>query len=77
MDELICDEIILKNILMIGLIGVGKIEIVCWIVKIVCVFFFKVEVIKFMEVGYVGCDVELMVCDLVEVFVCLVKEEKM
>lgn len=55
-----------KNLLMIGLIGVGKIEIVCCFVKIVNVFFVKVEVIKFIEVGYVGWDVELMVWDLVE-----------
>lgn len=44
-------------------------------VKFVGVFFIKVEVIKFIEVGYVGRDVELMVCDLVEILVCIVKEE--
>lgn len=43
---------------MIGLIGVGKIEILCCLVKFVCVLFIKVEVMKFIEVGYVGCDVE-------------------
>lgn len=63
------EEIIFKNMLMIGLIGVGKIEIVWWLVKIVYVLFVKVEVIKFMEVGYVGCDVEFMVCDLVDVVI--------
>lgn len=77
LDEFLCDEVVLKNILMIGFIGVGKIEIVCCLVKFVGVFFIKVEVIKFMEVGYVGCDVELMVCDLVEMLVWFVKEEKM
>lgn len=51
---------------MIGFIGVGKIEIVWCLVKIVNVLFVKVEVIKFIEVGYVGRDVELMVWDLVE-----------
>lgn len=51
----------LKNILMVGLIGVGKIEIVRRFVKFVNVLFVKVEVIKFIEVGYVGRDVDLMV----------------
>lgn len=56
--------------------GVGKIEIVWCMVKIVGVLFIKVEVIKFIEVGYVGRDVESMVRDLVDVVVCLVKDEK-
>lgn len=77
MDESIRDEIIPKNILMIGPTGVGKTEIARRIAKIVRAPFSKVEATKFTEVGYVGSDVESMVRDLVEVSVRLVKEEKM
>ncbi|WP_416887315.1 ATP-dependent protease ATPase subunit HslU [Listeria monocytogenes] len=77
MDESIRDEIIPKNILMIGPTGVGKTEIARRIAKIVRAPFSKVEATKFTEVGYVGRDVESMVRDLVEVSVRLVKEEKM
>lgn len=77
MDESIRDEIIPKNILMIGPTGVGKTEIARRIAKIVRAPFSKVETTKFTEVGYVGRDVESMVRDLVEVSVRLVKEEKM
>ncbi|EHH4737017.1 ATP-dependent protease ATPase subunit HslU [Listeria monocytogenes] len=77
MDESIRDEIIPKNILMIGPTGVGKTEIARRIAKIVRAPFSKVEATKFTEVGYVGRGVESMVRDLVEVSVRLVKEEKM
>lgn len=77
MDESIRDEIIPKNILMIGPTGVGKTEIARRIAKIVRAPFSKVEATKFTEVSYVGRDVESMVRDLVEVSVRLVKEEKM
>lgn len=77
MAESIRDEIIPKNILMIGPTGVGKTEIARRIAKIVRAPFSKVEATKFTEVGYVGRDVESMVRDLVEVSVRLVKEEKM
>ncbi|EAD9124000.1 ATP-dependent protease ATPase subunit HslU [Listeria monocytogenes] len=77
MDESIRDEIIPKNILMIGPTGIGKTEIARRIAKIVRAPFSKVEATKFTEVGYVGRDVESMVRDLVEVSVRLVKEEKM
>ncbi|MBC1281836.1 ATP-dependent protease ATPase subunit HslU [Listeria welshimeri] len=77
MDESIRDEIIPKNILMIGPTGVGKTEIARRIAKIVRAPFSKVEATKFTEVGYVGRDVESMVRELVEVSVRLVKEEKM
>lgn len=77
MDESIRDEIIPKNILMIGPTGVGKTEIARRIAKIVRAPFSKVKATKFTEVGYVGRDVESMVRDLVEVSVRLVKEEKM
>lgn len=64
-----------KNILMIGFIGVGKIEIVRRIVKIMKFFFVKVEVSKYIEVGFVGRDVEFMVRDLVNNSVFLVENE--
>lgn len=77
MDETIRDEIIPKNILMIGPTGVGKTEIARRIAKLVHAPFTKIEATKYTEVGYVGRDVEAMIRDLVEVSVRLVKEEKM
>ncbi|MCA1062364.1 HslU--HslV peptidase ATPase subunit [Rossellomorea sp. AcN35-11] len=71
------DEVIPKNILMMGPTGVGKTEIARRIAKLVRAPFVKVEATKFTEVGYVGRDVESMVRDLVETSVRLVKEEKM
>ena len=71
------DEIVPKNILMIGPTGVGKTEIARRMAKIVGAPFIKIEATKFTEVGYVGRDVESMVRDLVETSVRLVKEEKM
>lgn len=71
------DEVVPKNILMIGPTGVGKTEIARRIAKLVGAPFSKVEATKFTEVGYVGRDVESMVRDLVEVSVRLVKEKKM
>ncbi len=70
------EEVIPKNILMIGPTGVGKTEIARRIAKLVKAPFLKVEATKFTEVGYVGRDVESMVRDLVEVANRLVKEEK-
>ncbi|MCM3665639.1 HslU--HslV peptidase ATPase subunit [Mesobacillus subterraneus] len=75
--ENIRDEVIPKNILMIGPTGVGKTEIARRMAKLVGAPFIKVEATKFTEVGYVGRDVESMVRDLVETSVRLVKEEKM
>ncbi|WP_316568510.1 HslU--HslV peptidase ATPase subunit [Neobacillus sp. YIM B06451] len=77
LDESIRDEIIPKNILMIGPTGVGKTEIARRIAKLTGAPFIKVEATKFTEVGYVGRDVESMVRDLVETAVRLVKAEKM
>lgn len=77
LGENIRDEIVPKNILMIGPTGVGKTEIARRIAKLVGAPFVKVEATKFTEVGYVGRDVESMVRDLVETSVRLVKEEKM
>ena len=71
------DEIIPKNILMIGPTGVGKTEIARRMAKLVGAPFIKVEATKFTEVGYVGRDVESMVRDLVETSIRIVKEEKM
>lgn len=71
------DEVVPKNILMIGPTGVGKTEIARRMAKLVGAPFIKVEATKFTEVGYVGRDVESMVRDLVETSVRLVKEEKM
>jgi len=71
------EEIVPKNILMIGPTGVGKTEIARRLAKLVGAPFVKVEATKFTEVGYVGRDVESMVRDLVEMSVRMVKEEKM
>lgn len=71
------DEIVPKNILMIGPTGVGKTEIARRLAKLVKAPFIKVEATKFTEVGYVGRDVESMVRDLVEMSLRMVKEEKM
>ncbi|MEH7407967.1 HslU--HslV peptidase ATPase subunit [Priestia megaterium] len=77
LDESLRDEVVPKNILMIGPTGVGKTEIARRLAKLVGAPFIKVEATKFTEVGYVGRDVESMVRDLVETSVRLVKEEKM
>lgn len=77
LDDKLRDEIIPKNILMIGPTGVGKTEIARRLAKLVGAPFVKVEATKFTEVGYVGRDVESMVRDLVETSVRLVKKEKM
>lgn len=77
LTEQLRDEIVPKNILMIGPTGVGKTEIARRMAKLVGAPFIKIEATKFTEVGYVGRDVESMVRDLVETSVRLVKEEKM
>jgi ATP-dependent HslUV protease ATP-binding subunit HslU len=70
------EEIIPKNILMIGPTGVGKTEIARRVAKVIGAPFVKVEATKYTEVGYVGRDVESMVRDLVEVAFRNVQEEK-
>lgn len=70
------DEVIPKNMLMIGPTGVGKTEIARRLAKLVNAPFVKVEATKFTEVGYVGRDVESMVRDLVETAIRMVKAEK-
>lgn len=74
-DEL-RDEVMPKNILMIGPTGVGKTEISRRLAKLAGAPFIKVEATKFTEVGYVGRDVEQIVRDLVEVGIALVREKK-
>ncbi|WP_281252377.1 ATP-dependent protease ATPase subunit HslU [Sporomusa malonica] len=71
------EEIIPKNILMIGPTGVGKTEIARRLAKLVNAPFVKVEATKFTEIGYVGRDVESMVRDLVETSIRMVKQHKM
>lgn len=77
LEESIKDEIVPKNILMIGPTGVGKTEIARRLAKMVGAPFVKVEATKYTEVGYVGRDVEAMVRDLVEMSFRMVKDEKM
>lgn len=77
LDESIKEEIVPKNILMIGPTGVGKTEVARRLAKLVHAPFIKVEATKFTEVGYVGRDVESMIRDLVEMAMRMVKEEKM
>ncbi|WP_085992397.1 HslU--HslV peptidase ATPase subunit [Oceanobacillus senegalensis] len=77
LDNSLKDEIIPKNILMMGPTGVGKTEIARRLAKLVGAPFVKVEATKFTEVGYVGRDVESMIRDLVEMAIRMVKEEKM
>jgi ATP-dependent HslUV protease ATP-binding subunit HslU len=77
LPEELREEIVPKNILMIGPTGVGKTEIARRLAKLVGAPFIKVEATKFTEVGYVGRDVESMVRDLVETSIRIVKEEKM
>ena len=69
------DEIIPKNILMIGPTGVGKTEIARRLSRLVCAPFIKVEATKFTEVGYVGRDVESIIRDLTENAVRMVRKE--
>ena len=71
------DEIMPKNILMIGPTGVGKTEIARRVAKLADAPFIKVEATRFTEVGYVGRDVESIIRDLVDMAVKMMREKEM
>lgn len=77
LDPDLAEEVMPKNILMIGSTGVGKTEIARRLAKLANSPFLKVEASKFTEVGYVGRDVESMIRDLVEIAIDLVREERL
>src|SRR5579875_1830852 len=71
------EDVMPKNILMMGPTGVGKTEIARRLAKLANSPFLKVEASKFTEVGYVGRDVESMIRDLVDISIDMVREEKL
>jgi ATP-dependent HslUV protease ATP-binding subunit HslU len=71
------DDVMPKNILMIGPTGVGKTELARRLAKLANSPFMKVEASKFTEVGYVGRDVESMIRDLVDIAIDMIREEKL
>ena len=77
LDEAMRDDVIPKNILMIGSTGVGKTEIARRLAKLGKAPFVKIEATKFTEVGYVGRDVESIVRELAETAVRMVRKERM
>src|SRR2546429_3650119 len=76
LDEKLREEVLPKNILMIGPTGVGKTEISRRLARLSGAPFLKVEASKFTEVGYVGRDVESIIRDLVELAIGMVKAEE-
>lgn len=74
LDSVLQDEVLPKNILMIGPTGVGKTEIARRLAKLANAPFIKVEATKFTEIGYVGRDVEQIIRDLVEVSIHMTRE---
>ncbi len=76
LDDKLREEVLPKNILMIGPTGVGKTEISRRLAKLAGAPFLKVEATKFTEVGYVGRDVEQIIRDLVEISISLTREKK-
>src|SRR6184192_2409291 len=77
LDEKLREEVLPKNILMIGPTGVGKTEISRRLAKLAGAPFIKVEATKFTEVGYVGRDVEQIVRDLVEAAFSMEQDRRM
>ncbi len=76
LDDKLREEVLPKNILMIGPTGVGKTEISRRLARLAGAPFLKVEATKFTEVGYVGRDVEQIIRDLVEISIALTRERK-
>ncbi|MBD74188.1 MAG: HslU--HslV peptidase ATPase subunit [Rickettsiales bacterium] len=74
-DESLKEEVLPKNILMIGPTGVGKTEIARRLAKLAQAPFLKVEATKFTEVGYVGRDVDQIIRDLIEISITMNKEQ--
>jgi ATP-dependent HslUV protease ATP-binding subunit HslU len=77
LDPEMAEEVMPKNILMIGPTGVGKTELARRLAKLANSPFMKVEASKFTEVGYVGRDVESMIRDLVDIAIDMVREERL
>jgi len=77
LDPEMAEEVLPKNILMIGQTGVGKTELARRLARLANSPFLKVEASKFTEVGYVGRDVESMIRDLVEIAIDMIREEKL
>jgi ATP-dependent HslUV protease ATP-binding subunit HslU len=77
LSEEMAEEVIPKNIIMIGPTGVGKTELARRLAKLANSPFMKVEASKFTEVGYVGRDVESMIRDLLDIAIEMVREEKL
>ena len=77
LDPEMAEDVIPKNILMMGTTGVGKTEIARRLAKLANSPFLKVEASKFTEVGYVGRDVEAMIRDLVDIAIDMVREERL
>src|SRR4028119_1994620 len=77
LDPEMADDVMPKNILMIGATGVGKTEIARRLAKLANSPFLKVEASKFTEVGYVGRDVEAIIRDLVDIAIDMVREQRL